>query len=97
VDNEIKNYPTYKIKVDNLFKTILTKDEKTKTNYFTKIENITEQYLAKIDKIKQKKLYTIISYLDCGNTYSIIQNINNNITNGKIIGSDLLEKELTTF
>jgi hypothetical protein len=67
INKEIKNYPVYEWKIDNLFNIISKKDETIKSKYFTKIDDITKKYLDKLDRVKQKKLYTIIGYLKCEN------------------------------
>jgi len=67
INKDIKTYPVYEWKVNNLFKILSKKDDKIKKSYFTKIDKLTKKYLDILDKEKQNKLYTIVWYLKCEN------------------------------
>ncbi len=79
--DEIKNYPVYKSKVDNLFTKILKKDDESIKKYYLKLDKITKDYIRKIEKNDNKKLYSILTYINCENEYKLLWDIINKAYN----------------
>ncbi len=67
VKNDIKQYVSYRIKVNNMFKFLERKSATDKQIYTERIDDIVSRYLSKFEKVKQDKFYTIVWYMKCKN------------------------------